>query len=140
MLNDSCAKCRIRDLSNIPDIRVGDFWGKKYDHRNEGISAVLCLSNKGKEILTAVIDKIYLQEENINDILPYQAINKVYYVNESIRNRMFFALINCHDLKTVLKIYTKSLPLRNKIFYYLKYVIRRIFSQKVQSKIRRIIR
>lgn len=139
LLNDSCAKCRIRDLSNIPDIRVGDFWGKKYDNCNEGISAVLCLSNKGKEILTAVIDKIFLQEENINDILPYQAINKVYYINESIRKRMFFTLINSQNLKTVIKIYTKSIPLRNKIFYYLKYFIRRIFCQKVQSKIRRII-
>ena len=51
----SCLECPFRD-SSIADIRIGDFWGHYYSHDETGVSMVLSITNKGKEVVTGVLD------------------------------------------------------------------------------------
>ena len=43
--------CKFKKYYSSADIRLGDFWGKTYTKNEEGVSAVLCFTEKGEEIL-----------------------------------------------------------------------------------------
>lgn len=48
-----CFTCRFRNES-AADIRLGDYWGKRYSDSEEGYSMVLTLTEKGKEYFKSV--------------------------------------------------------------------------------------
>ena len=48
----ACHKdCKFKKYHSSADIRLGDFWGNTYARNEEGVSSVLCFTEKGKEIL-----------------------------------------------------------------------------------------
>lgn len=56
-LSDSCLgkacyeRCKFKYDHSSADIRIGDLWGKTYKDNQEGVSAVVAFTEKGKEIL-----------------------------------------------------------------------------------------
>ncbi len=51
-LNKCCYKtCKYKMSSSAADIRAGDLWGDTFADNEKGVSAVLALTHKGKEIL-----------------------------------------------------------------------------------------
>ncbi len=51
-LNKCCySTCKYKMYSSAADIRIGDLWGQSFADNDEGVSAVLALTSKGKEIL-----------------------------------------------------------------------------------------
>ena len=75
----SCFECNYRESSKA-DIRLGDYWGKKYteDDLKNGVSMVVVFSNKGKQVLTSLFSnrRISLKETNMDD----------YYCGQSPQN------------------------------------------------------
>ena len=51
LLNDSCMNCRMRKEQSLADIRLGDYWGKRYRSRDDGVSVVFCNTNCSKDII-----------------------------------------------------------------------------------------
>ena len=47
--NKSCYNCIFRHKHIVSDIRLGDFWGKKYQVFDDGVELVLLNTKKGKE-------------------------------------------------------------------------------------------
>ena len=50
-LNASCFTCSLRKLHTAADLRLGDFLGPQFEHREDGISAVLVASQRGADIM-----------------------------------------------------------------------------------------
>lgn len=51
-LNKPCYdKCRFKYNHSSADIRIGDMWGKEYRHNEDGVSAAIAFSEKGKRII-----------------------------------------------------------------------------------------
>lgn len=81
----SCYECNFRETSKS-DIRIGDYWGKKYDkYKRTGASMVLGISNKGTSILEKLreTNRIMLIEEDCKDYYSIQGgknpIIPIYY-------------------------------------------------------------
>ena len=51
-LNTSCYTCKLRQRRAPSDIRIGDFLGRAYEEREEGISAAVAVTPKGVNIIT----------------------------------------------------------------------------------------
>lgn len=49
--NETCYTCPYEGLCSEADIRVGDFWGKKYKRNNAGVSRVIAFTENGKTVL-----------------------------------------------------------------------------------------
>ena len=63
-LNEACYKsCKYKLDSSAADIRLGDLWGSKYESNNEGVSGVMVLTVKGKEVI-ASLDNCTFNREN----------------------------------------------------------------------------
>lgn len=53
--NPACSKkCKYKYKASSADIRIGDLWGKTYQHDEDGVSAVIAYTPKGDEIVRSL--------------------------------------------------------------------------------------
>lgn len=98
----SCYNCQFKGKNNVADIILGDYWGieltnKKFYDEN-GVSAVIINSRKGKEIFDNVKNKLNITLGSYEDIVKYnpsleKSINKpldrvklMHYIRKNIYN------------------------------------------------------
>lgn len=48
-LNEACHACSFKAMKSAADIRVGDFWGKKYAENSTGVSSCVAMTQRGFE-------------------------------------------------------------------------------------------
>ncbi|MDO4465979.1 MAG: Coenzyme F420 hydrogenase/dehydrogenase, beta subunit C-terminal domain [Bacillota bacterium] len=86
LLNDSCFSCRYRKEISSADIRLGDYWGSRFQKRSDGISAVFALTDKGKACIPK-LDLISLEAGSPEEMLKAQNM-KGYSQHELHENAM----------------------------------------------------
>lgn len=121
--NKSCLSCKVRKEISCADIRLGDFWGKKYSLDVKGVSAVLILTNKGIEILQKISKNITFLDKNIciEDCLRYQSISN--YDDSINREIILKELKKGTKLSKIIKKYRKNFSIKQKIICKLKLII-----------------
>lgn len=92
VLNDSCTDCKLRSTMEYTDIRLGDFWGKRYLYDKKGVSAVAINSERGKQLFHSISEQFKIEERTFKEILLKQSYGKVYSINHELRNKMLEAL------------------------------------------------
>lgn len=68
----SCYQCHFKDNSRTGDISIGDFWGikdKDPGYNKDGVSAIIINTDKGKQFVDLLKDKINLYPEDAEYIL-----------------------------------------------------------------------
>lgn len=100
VLNPSCENCQLRSTLSYTDIRLGDFWGKKYRDNFRGVSGVTIVSEKAKELFTKIAPSLNYHEETLDSFLPFQSWGHSYIINEELRNKLMNLL---KDEKTTIK-------------------------------------
>ena len=63
------------------DIRLGDFWGKRFLNDRKGVSAVAITSDKGREVFDAIENQFDRTEGTMNEVVEKQSYGKVYHPN-----------------------------------------------------------
>lgn len=93
VLNDGCNECMLRSTHEYTDIRLGDFWGKKYLDNYRGVSAVSVITDRA----VALFNKI--QKQNVttarcvySEFLPYQSWGKKHQPRPESRNAVLDSL------------------------------------------------
>lgn len=74
-LNKACYdSCKYKGAASAADIRVGDFWGKKYRKDDKGVSSVVCFSQKGEQMMKELEDSgvCHICPENWEDASDFQ--------------------------------------------------------------------
>ena len=99
-LNTSCFSCALR-RDTASDIRIGDFLGPKYEHREDGVSAIIVNSEKGKQIISKLQQQsniCFIAEHRITDCLHSQSPDT--YQGIQLRNSVIERLMthNTHRL------------------------------------------
>lgn len=84
ILNTACHDCKLRSTLDYTDIRLGDFWGKKFLSNHSGVSAVSICTSLGLEEFNKIED-IHKQVCDYSDFLPYQSWNRTYTPDENCR-------------------------------------------------------
>ena len=75
-LNKACTnRCKYKGNNSSADIRLGDFWGAKYNKNQDGISAIISFSEKGDFILEKISDRVKFTKETEDDMLSSQMKN-----------------------------------------------------------------
>lgn len=72
-LNETCHHCQFNDFPHCSDLTLGDFWGLDHLHPTwdlrQGASLVLVHTDKGKELLDQLKDRIFLSREPLDEAL-----------------------------------------------------------------------
>lgn len=123
--NDACYNCKYRIETNA-DLRIGDYWGKRHKKNNNGISMIICNTNRGQQIINQLSCKrIKLEKENIDDYFNFQQINNIPIPinNEQIINEL---KSNENNLKKISNKYCKKITKNKKAEKIIIHIYNRI--------------
>lgn len=72
-LNRCCySSCRFKSMNSEADIRLGDFWGKKYSHNNAGVSVVIAMTQRGRHAVDELREICHIETVDADDALKGQ--------------------------------------------------------------------
>lgn len=114
----ACYDCPVRRKNSKADIRLGDFWGKRYQDNEDGISAVLVLSQKGEEFLGSIQNLQIFGDAPVEEVLSGQSVHK--YSEEELSSMAFKYLKNGDSLKSNINSYRKYFNLRRRVKLFVK--------------------
>lgn len=139
-LNTSCFTCALRKEYVASDLRLGDFWGEAYEYREDGVSAVLVVSEKGLSVLSSLQKENRIIEDktwNANICLAFQSTED--YPDIELRDKVIERLAKGKSLQDVQQFYFKRLPLNKRLRSFFKRTAT-LLPNSVLIKIRRLAR
>ena len=100
----NCYSCIYANDKRVSDLTIGDFWGLKsdskfYNERNNGISVLLPLNEKGIKLIEMIKDEIDIERRNIDEAIngndqlraPLKKNKSVYKIRKEYKkNNNFF--------------------------------------------------
>lgn len=128
-LRGSCYNCNFKLGNKYSDITLGDFWqvDKFYPemYNQEGVSAIIINTDKGKELFNQITKNIVYKECKIEEILYDNQSLK--HSSECPNNRNeFFKEIDKLSVKKLTKKYKRKFPLHTRIINKLKKILKPI--------------
>ena len=117
LFSKACFDCPVRKEISKADIRLGDYWGKRYQNRDDGVSAVLLLTEEGKDFFQKIRPwLIDLDPGTVEEVLTSQSVGV--YGTVVHREKAFLDLMSGKGLKKTISAYRKgfSVPRRVKLF------------------------
>ncbi len=140
VLNEACNKCLLRSTHEYTDIRLGDFWGKKFLNNQRGVSAVSVISERGKHFFEYIKEMdVFIDRCDYGEFLPFQSWGKVHNPNVHLREALLSSLKDSNQtIIDAVKILYRYQCLRQKIVRYMKYILS-LFPLKVTNTIKKMI-
>lgn len=124
VLNDSCKDCKLRGTLEYTDIRLGDFWGKKYLKNHRGVSAVSLVTELGTKYLERIKSDIEYEKCEYSEFLPYQSYGKEYSPNPLARKAIFESLNDSNQsIKDAVRAFRKHQSMKGKIKRIVKSIL-----------------
>lgn len=116
LLGDSCYKCRMRKEISMADIRLGDYWGQRYQHRSDGVSAAFACTKQGKEAIDrlkqlGIVDQ--LDAGSADEMLAAQNMDG--YHQQELHDRAMKILSSENDVHKAIRAYRKEMTVKQKL-------------------------
>ena len=92
VLNDACASCKLRSTMAYTDIRVGDFWGKRFLNDTKGVSAVAITSERGRQLFASVKGQFATGKSSMREVIVKQSYGREYSPDPELRKAMLGCL------------------------------------------------
>lgn len=118
LLNSACFECPARCCGSGSDLRLGDFWGPRYQHREDGVSAVLCLTSKGRNAVLSAKHLRVIDQTSVDECMKAQSIEP--YPNAELHEKAIAELQKTRDLKRTIRDYRKEFSIQRQIYLALK--------------------
>lgn len=119
LLSDACFDCEVRKKFSKADIRLGDFWGKRFQGREDGVSAVLCLNEKGKAFIDELSGISIIKSVEVSEVLSGQSVHT--YRNEKKLHKDAIGMLgNTGNLNKTISNYRKNFPLKRRTKLFIK--------------------
>lgn len=123
VLNDGCSDCQLRSTMEYTDIRLGDYWGKRFLGDKKGVSAVALVTERGKAVFNAIKGEFHTTPGSMKEVKVKQSYGKVYNQNPETRKQMLDALRdNKCTLEDAIRIYESKQGVGYKVKKMLKYI------------------
>lgn len=138
-LNESCFSCSLRKDNVASDIRIGDFHGSTYEHREDGVSAIITNSDKGRRVLDNLqqIDSIcFIAKHNTADCINSQ--NPHDYRGVDLRNSVITRLKQ-NDITETQHWYERQFTFKKQVYLRFKRIAA-LLPSEVIIKLRRFIK
>ena len=140
VLNDGCNECQLRGTLEYTDIRMGDFWGKKFLDNTRGVSGVSVVTERGRDIFEAIKKKDMTANLcDYKDFLPYQSYGKFHHPRPEARKAILDSLRDPQqDVWDAVRALHANQPMKKKLIRYIKNVLA-LFPLKVTNTIKKMV-
>lgn len=126
VMNEACYDCNSRSTMAYGDIRLGDYWGEKFDTNTKGVSAVVLKTQKGVDFFNAIKDSLNTEVATLDHILLGQSYGKPHMYNAKRREFLLQNMQEHSDLGKVYAKYISMFPLSCRISRQVKAVIKHL--------------
>ena len=102
-------------MASAADIRIGDAWGTTYKENTKGVSILLALTTRGKNIVSSLEESSILEPKPLSILIEGQMQHNAHY--PSIRDKVVNALktdmtLNQIDNNIIKPYYYRFIPAR----------------------------
>ena len=126
VMNEACYDCNSRSSMAYGDIRLGDYWGERYDTNTKGVSAVVLKTVKGVDFFDSVKDKLIIEDTSLSNIFAGQSYGKMHAYNIKRRSFLLESLSGSSDLQHIYETYLRMFPIKVRIKRRLKTIIKNL--------------
>lgn len=139
VLNAACSDCMLRSTLAYTDIRLGDFWGKKYALNKRGVSAVSLCSKRGEDLFMRISPLMSVEKCRYSELLPYQSYGRKYHPEKILRTKLL-DIVSDEDLslEDAIDLYHRHQNLHQRIKRQIKRVLY-YFPASITRSIKRFI-
>ena len=125
VLNDGCNECKLRSTHEYTDIRLGDFWGKKYLDNYRGVSAVSIITDSAAALFKKIKNQnVTTARCAYSEFLPFQSWGRTHHPRPESRKAVLDSLKDpnqsVYDSCDALH---RTQPLKLKLIRYAKNVL-----------------
>ncbi|MGF0032181.1 Coenzyme F420 hydrogenase/dehydrogenase, beta subunit C-terminal domain [Bariatricus sp. SGI.154] len=116
LLSDACYKCKARKEYSSADLRIGDYWGARFQSHTDGVSAVFACTSQGKEVVEGLIstNRFYvLKESDATDMLAAQ--NMEGYSQQKLHDETMEILRESGNIRTAIHYYRSRMTGKQKL-------------------------
>ena len=106
LLGDACMTCRFRKEISLADLRIGDYWGRRFQSRSDGVSAAFACTKRGE----AAVESL-LADGRLTAFDPgtpeemMKAQNMAGYNDQHLHGRSMDALRDGADIRQAVRLY-----------------------------------
>jgi coenzyme F420-reducing hydrogenase beta subunit len=111
----ACYGCGICKRYGFSDLRIGDYWGEKFDENDKGVSIISVKNDVGSKIVESMANNLYLQRESLSSRVAFCEDSNKYILNESIRRIIIEGIQNGYTLKKIIKLYSRKFSFKRRI-------------------------
>ena len=98
---------------------MGDYWGKRYQSNEDGISAVLLCTENGKNFFDGIKNQtVCFEPGDADEVMTAQSVHS--YTTYKYREKAFNDLKQGKNLKAAVKSYRKLFPAKKRIKLFVK--------------------
>lgn len=120
LLGNSCYKCRMRQEKSMADLRLGDYWGRRFQHRSDGISAVFACTERGREAINRLENAHMLNYFDSGDAAEmFAAQNMDGYHQQELHNKAMKVLQSQDNVMKAVKISRAGMSGKQKLKRFL---------------------
>lgn len=115
LLGDACYSCKFRKENSAADLRLGDYWGKAFQSRSDGVSAVFACTEMGRAAIEKLRAKGCLCElpaTSVEEMLACQ--NMSGYTRKELHDGAM-SLLRTDGIEAAVKFYRKRQSFRQKL-------------------------
>lgn len=109
LLGDACMTCRSRKEISLADLRIGDYWGKRFQSRSDGVSAAFACTKRGEAAIEALLTEgrmTALEPGTPEEMLKAQ--NMEGYHDLHLHDRSMDALRDGADIRQAVRLYCRG--------------------------------
>lgn len=126
IMNMACYDCKARSTMAYTDIRIGDYWGPKYEMNTKGVSAVIVKSELGKDIFMSVSEEMIVEHAEFDNIIASQSYGKTVRHSVQRRDYLLHELSKDANISEIASKYKSMLPIWIRIKLMLKSMVKRM--------------
>ena len=135
-LNDACGTCRFRKAVSVADIRLGDFWGKRYKKDFEGVSLCAVMTERGWKVMKAMAQQQDI--EIMESVLPQEGLSaQSTYNYESTITEVKEKILAGHSLSQMVQKNRSKATVTKKVKWWIKGMISKM-PLKLQMGLRKL--
>ena len=123
VLARSCYSCQLRSTYDYTDLRLGDFWGNEHDFNIKGVSSVLAITERGKELFEMAKPLLFVNKSSLEKVEKYQLPRKERKYNPEIRNTLLSLLASTETMDRIFNYYLNFYNPKKKTKRIIKIVI-----------------
>jgi len=123
-LNRTCYHCVYRGTNSAADIRMGDLWGGKYAHTEEGVTGVLALTEKGEQVVSQIANLCDVVSESTDIVMAGQMHHDLKI--PANRSKLLDGFRKDKPLPLLYYCYVRKMWMKNLVPYNVKCFVKKI--------------